>query len=54
MDGKSYDIRQTVTLYPLSGTAGEQERGFFQQVTKDIAETVFRLKSIVCAAGSAF
>ncbi len=43
-------IRQTVTLSPLSGKSGEKEQGFFQQVTGDMAETVFRLKSVVSAA----
>lgn len=52
-DSGANHIRQTVTLHPLSGIAGDKEQSFFQQVTKDIAETVFRLKSTVCTADSA-
>lgn len=39
-------VRQTVTLTPLSGSAGEKEYRFFQEVTGDMAETVFRLKTV--------
>ncbi len=53
-DNRTNYVRQTVTLFPLSGSAGEEEQRFFLQVTKDIAETVFRLKSIVCTANNAF
>ncbi len=48
-NGTTY-IRKTVTLSPLSGKSGEKEQGFFQQVTGDMAETVFRLKTVVSAA----
>ncbi len=43
-------IRKIVMFSPLSRKSGEKEQGFFQQLTDDMAETVFRLKSIVSAA----
>ncbi len=43
-------IRKTVMLSPLSGKSGEKEQSFFQQLTGDMAETVFRLKRVVSAA----
>ena len=45
--GDTNHVRQTVTFIPLSGHAGEKEHRFFQEVTKDIAETVYRLKTVV-------
>ena len=46
-------IRKTVMFSPLSGKSGEKEHGFFQQLTEDMAETVFRLKSVVGTAAGA-
>ena len=48
VDGVSH-IRQTVTFLPASGHAGKEEHQFFQQVTGDIPEAVFRLKQVVAA-----
>lgn len=50
VDGVNH-VRQTVTFTSLSGETGGKEHDFFREVTKDIAETVFRLKSVVRGAG---
>ena len=50
VDGGNH-VRQTVTFTSVSGETGGKEHDFFREVTKDIAETVFRLKSVVRGAG---